>query len=146
MNIKMIFADHIESWDTRADGTATTTHAALEVNDGELKLWSDLHFDKTDEREAHSETGTKAILADLGPDAPGTIPEYLDALGERNDLLRFDVDGEAIWTAQPDLENDEEIVQSVRDATDQIRLEMEAATHNPMLDIEDEDEGEDDDE
>lgn len=146
MNIKMIFADRIESWDTRADGTASTTHAALEVTDGELKLWSDLHFDKTDEREAHSETGTKAILAELGPGAPGTIPEYLDALGERAGLLRFDVDGEAIWTAQPDLENDEEIAKSVRDAVDQIRLEMEAATHNPMLGIEDVDEGEDDDE
>lgn len=146
MNIKMIFGDRIESWDTRADGTATTTHAALEVKHGELKLWSDLHFDKTDEREAHSETGTKAILADLGPGVPGTIPEYLDALGERAGLLRFDVDGEAIWTAQPDLENDEEIAKSVRDAVDQIRLEMEAATHNPMLGIEDVDEGEDDDE
>ena len=36
MNVKMVFADRIDSWDTRADGGATTTHASLEVSGSEL--------------------------------------------------------------------------------------------------------------
>lgn len=105
MNIKMVFADRIDTWDTRADGGATTTHASLAVSGRQLVLWSALTFDNTyDENGSAGESperqyGTPAAIAEISAPGVRTLPEYLDALGEERGLLRFDVDGEAIWEA-----------------------------------------------
>lgn len=114
MNVKMVFADRIDSWDTRADGGATTTHASLKVSDQQLVLLSALTFDSTyDEKGVAGPTpehqyGTPAAIAAVEATGLKTLPEFLDALCEEKGLLRFDVDGEVIWTAStsPDGETD----------------------------------------
>ncbi|MFR3275904.1 MAG: hypothetical protein ACLTS9_11545 [Sutterella wadsworthensis] len=114
MNIKMVFADRIDSWDTRADGGATTTHAALEVSGQQLVLWSALTFDNTyNEKGVADKTperqyGTPAAIAEVEATGLKTLPEFLDALGEEKGLLRLDVDGEAIWTASASPDGDAE--------------------------------------
>ena len=102
MNVKLVFADRIESWDTRADGSATTSHAALEVRGNRLVLWSALDFDGEYDEDGRPgaqrrELGTPRMVLALDGEAPGDIPGFLAAAGERCDLLRFDVDGETIW-------------------------------------------------
>lgn len=112
MNVKMVFADRIDSWDTRADGGATTTHASLEVSEQQLELWSALTFDTQYDEKGIADSkpeyqyGTRAVIAEVEATGLKTLPEFLDALGEEKGLLRFDVDGEAIWTASvsPDAE------------------------------------------
>lgn len=114
MNIKMVFANRIDSWDTRADGGATTTHASLEVSKQQLELWSALTFDTQYDEEGIADSkpeyqyGTRAVIAEVEAAGLKTLPEFLDALGEEKGLLRFDVDGEVIWTAStsPDSETD----------------------------------------
>lgn len=111
MNVKLVFADRIESWDTRADGSATTSHAALEVRGNQLVLWSALDFDEgygEDGRpgEQRRERGTPRAVLALDGDAPGSIPDFLEAAGERHGLLRFDVDGETIWQREEPYEED----------------------------------------
>lgn len=114
MNIKMVFADRIDSWDTRADGGATTTHASLEVSDQQLVLWSALTFDNTYNEKGiadpkpEQQYGTPAAIAEVEATGLTTLPEFLDALGEEKGLLRFDVDGEAIWTASVSPDGDAE--------------------------------------
>ena len=114
MNIKMVFADRIDSWDTRADGGATTTHASLEVSGQKLELWSALTFDTQYNEEGLAgpapeyQYGTRAAIAEVEATGLKTLPEFLDALGEEKGLLRFDVDGEAIWTASVSPDGDAE--------------------------------------
>lgn len=114
MNVKMVFADRIDSWDTRADGGATTSHASLEVSGQQLVLWSALTFDNTyDDNGVADKTperqyGTPAAIAEVEATGLKTLPEFLDALGEERGLLRFDVDGEAIWTASVSPDGDTE--------------------------------------
>lgn len=155
MNIKMVFADRIDSWDTRADGGATTTRATIEVDRCILKLSSVLKFDHQYDRdglpvvEQTKECGTPEIIAKIETPGLSTLPEFLDALGEEQGLLRFDVDGESIWTAAPDLEVDEgeeEYDNPPRGLNGLIMAEMAEPSRNPMLDFIDDDEGEDDDE
>lgn len=114
MNVKLVFADRIESWDTRADGSATTSHAALEVRGCDLVLWSALDFDgdyADDGRpqKERRERGTPRAVLSLDGDAPKTIPGFLEAAGEEHGLLRFDVDGETIWESQPVETSDDDI-------------------------------------
>lgn len=102
MNVKLIFADRIESWDTRADGSATTTHSALEVRGNRLVLWSALNFDGEYGEDGkpgaqRRERGTPRAVLTLDGEAPESIPDFLAAAGERHGLLRFDVDGETLW-------------------------------------------------
>lgn len=114
MNIKMVFADHIDSWDTRADGGATTTHASLEVSGQQLELWSALTFDDQYDEKGFAgpapeyQYGTRAAIAEVEATGLKTLPEFLDALGEEKGLLRFDVDGEVIWTASVSPDGDTE--------------------------------------
>lgn len=102
MNVKLVFADRIESWDTRADGSATTSHAALEVRGCNLVLWSALDFDDdyqpdgTPEKERHEQGTPRAVLS-LKGGSPKTIPDFLESAGEQCGLLRLDVDGETLW-------------------------------------------------
>lgn len=102
MNVKLVFADKIESWDTRADGSATTSHAALEIRGRDLVLWSALDFDDdyrpdgTPEKRRR-ERGTPRVVLSIGEQGPSTLPDFLGAAGEEHGLLRFDVDGETIW-------------------------------------------------
>ena len=102
MNVKLVFADRIETWDTRADGSATTSHAALEVLGSQLVLWSALDFDgeyADDGRpqKGRRERGTPRAVLSLDGDAPKTIPGFLEAANSEHGLLRFDVDGETLW-------------------------------------------------
>ncbi len=102
MNVKLVFADRIEAWDTRADGSATTSHAALEVRGNQLVLWSALDFDGDYGEDGNPgaqrrERGTPRAVLALDGDAPGTIPGFLEAAGKQCGLLRFDVDGETLW-------------------------------------------------
>lgn len=106
MNVKLVYANRIESWDTRADGSATTSRAALEVSDSRLVLWSALSFDGAYDDDGRAirdsqrtEKGCPAVIADLGENAPSSLPEFMQAMGERDGLLRIDVDGETIWEA-----------------------------------------------
>lgn len=114
MNVKLVFADRIESWDTRADGSATTSHAALEIRGCDLVLWSALDFDDdyqpdgTPERR-RSERGTPSAVLSLMRDIPETIPDFLESAGEQCGLLRLDVDGETIWESQPVETSDDDI-------------------------------------
>lgn len=114
MNIKMVFANRIDSWDTRADGGATTTHASLEVSKQQLELWSALTFDTQYDEKGIADSkpeyqyGTRAVIAEVEAAGLKTLPEFLDALGEEKGLLRFDVDGEAIWTASASPDDDAE--------------------------------------
>ena len=107
MNVKLIFADRIEAWDTRADGSATTTHAALEVRRNQLVLWSTLDFDDEygdggEPERRRRERGTPRAVLALDGDAPETIPDFLTVAGEQCGLLRLDIDGETIWESQLD--------------------------------------------
>ncbi len=112
MNVKMVFADRIDSWDTRADGGATTSHASLEVSGRQLVLWSALTFDNTYNEKGIADPtpehqyGTPAAIAEVEAVGLKTLMEFLDALGEEKGLLRLDVDGEAIWTASVSLDDD----------------------------------------
>lgn len=106
MNVKLVFADRIESWDTRADGSATTSHAALEVRGNRLVLWSALDFDGgyADDgtpQERRRERGTPRAILSLKGDAPKTIPDFLEAANSESGLLRFDIDGEVIYQFDP---------------------------------------------
>ena len=152
MNIKMVFANKIESYDTKADGKATTTRAVIEVDRCILKLSSVLKFDHQFDRdglpvgEQTMECGTPEIIARIETPGLSTLPEFLDALGEEQGLLRFDVDGEAIWTAAPDLEVDgggEEYDNPPSGLDGLIMAEMAEPSRNPMLEIIDEDEDDD---
>lgn len=113
MNVKLVFADRIESWDTRADGSATTSHAALEVRGNRLVLWSALDFDGgyADDgtpQESRRERGTPRAILSLKGDAPETIPDFLEAADGQCGLLRFDVDGETLWQHEEPYPGEEE--------------------------------------
>lgn len=114
MNVKLVYADRVESWDTRADGSATTSHAALEVRGNKLVLWSALDFDGeyADDgkpQKNRRERGTPKAVLSLEGEAPRTIPDFLAEAGERCGLLRFDVDGETLWQHEEPYEDDEEV-------------------------------------
>ena len=108
MNVKLVFADRVESWDTRADGTAASTHATLCVHGQDLCLYSRLRYDSFDADEdeggfvrstgSYVEVTTEERLLTL-PDmvSPKTLPDFLALSGVTLGLLRLDVDGESIY-------------------------------------------------
>ncbi|OUP06139.1 hypothetical protein [Collinsella sp. An2] len=115
MNVKLVFADRIESWDTRADGSATTSHAALEVHGNQLVLWSALDFDEGysesgEPEKRRRERGTPRAVLALDGETPETIPGFLEVAGERYGLLRFDVDGETLWQREEPYGDDGEVL------------------------------------
>lgn len=102
MNVKMVYGTSIESYDTRADGTATTSRAVLEVSgDGRsLVLWSGLTFEDYDDDgnpvRPREERGTPTVVAEVSAPADGLV-DLLETAGRESGLLRCDVDGETIW-------------------------------------------------
>lgn len=117
MNIKIVYADRIEAWDTRADGSASTSHAVLRVNGQHLELWSDLRFEEGYDPEkggqakiSRTEEGkAESILSISAENAPRDLKTWLAAAHEESGLLRLDVDGETLYTYEEPDEDDEVI-------------------------------------
>lgn len=136
MNVAMWYDTCIETFDTRADGSAAATKAALEVRQRDdallLVLWSQLTYGGYDRNgalvaEEREERGVPVEVASVGigwalgrlDDAgaspsmikrAGTIQGFLDLLGVVGAVdshgavlhfLRCDVDGAAVWEADP---------------------------------------------
>ena len=115
MNIKIIYADRIDSWDTRADGSASTSHAVLRVNGQHLELWSDLKFeDEYDEKtgeaqKTRTESGrAESIMRISAQSAPKNLSDWLAAAHEESGLRRLDVDGETIYEYKKPAEEESE--------------------------------------
>lgn len=121
MNIKIVYADRIDSWDTRADGSASTSHAVLRVNGQHLELWSKLRFDEDYNPEngvakkQRQETGkAESILRINTTDAPQNLIEWCAIAHDELGLLRLDVDGETFYKFE---EPDEDEVENVFDVS-----------------------------
>lgn len=102
MNVKLVYADRIDSWDTRADGSAATSHALLRVRGKNLELWSSLRFDEDyDEKGAAQKSRTESGVAEgilhVAGDAPKDLPGWLAVAHDELGLLRLDVDGETVY-------------------------------------------------
>lgn len=119
----MIYKDHVDTWETRADGNAATTHAVLEIstkwlaNRVSLVVWSHLKYEtkynalgelvnEDGAPEEREEKGSPEVLyyfeqRDLNKPVE-TLQEFWELMGERAGLLRFDVDGETFWQAEPE--------------------------------------------
>lgn len=112
MNVKLIYPNRIESWDTRADGSATTSHAQLVIANGtSLQLWSCLWRDEFDSdgnpvegAQDIEESGYPREIAHLGNHCARDLFEFCGALHFESGLLRLDVDGEALYEYVPDEE------------------------------------------
>lgn len=116
MNIKIVYADRIDSWDTRADGSASTSHAVLRVNGQHLELWSKLRFDEDYNPEngvakkQRQETGkAESILRINTTDAPQNLIEWCAIAHDELGLLRLDVDGETFYKFEEPDEDEETI-------------------------------------
>lgn len=102
MNVKLVYADRIDSWDTRADGSATTSHALLRVRGKNLELWSSLRFDDDYDEEgaaqkSRTESGIAEEILHVSGDAPKNLPGWLAVAHDELGLLRLDVDGETVY-------------------------------------------------
>lgn len=114
MNIKFVYADRIETWDTRADGSASTSHAVLRVNGQHLELWSKLRFDENYDPEngvakkQRQESGkAESILRVDATDAPQDLVGWCAVAHDELGLLRLDVDGETFYRfEEPDEDNE----------------------------------------
>lgn len=113
MNIKLVYADRIDAWDTRADGSASTSHAVLRVNGQNLELWSKLRFDEDYDPEEgvaknqRQESGkAESILRISTTDAPQDLVGWLAAAHDEHGLLRLDVDGETFYSYEEPDENE----------------------------------------
>lgn len=123
MNIKIVYEDRIDAWDTRADGSASTSHAVLRVNGQHLELWSDLRFEEGYDPEksgqaksSRTEEGkAESILSISAENAPRDLKNWLAAAHEESGLLRFDIDGETFYAYE---EPDE--VENVFDVSDTV--------------------------
>ena len=121
MNIKIVYEDRIDAWDTRADGSASTSHAVLRVNGQHLELWSKLRFDEDYNPEngvakkQRQETGkAESILRINTTDAPQNLIEWCAIAHDELGLLRLDVDGETFYKFE---EPDEDEVENVFDVS-----------------------------
>ena len=114
MNVKIFWPDRVESYDTRDDGEAAHAKAwlAWEVEGlagYRLRLWSQLYYDdETDTTRGWPMTLFGGVMLAT---KPRDIIDLLEGAGrgavregEKNvvRLLRFDVDGETLWEAEPD--------------------------------------------
>lgn len=114
MNVKVFWPDRVESYDTRDDGEAAHAKAwlAWEANGFSvynLKLWSQLYYDSESEA---TRGWPMTLFGGVAMDEkPKDIIDLLEGAGrgavrEGEDevvkLLRFDVDGETLWDADPD--------------------------------------------
>lgn len=122
MNIKIVYADRIDSWDTRADGSASTSHAVLRVNGQHLELWSKLRFDENYDPEngvakkQRQESGkAESILRVDATDAPQNLIDWCDVAHDELGLLRLDVDGETFFKYEEPDEDEEEAEENVND-------------------------------
>lgn len=113
MNIKIVYADRIDSWDTRADGSASTSHAVLRVNGRNLELWSKLRFDEDYNPEdgvakkQRQESGkAESILCIDAADAPQDLIGWCAVAHDKLGLLRLDVDGETFYKYEEPDEDD----------------------------------------
>ena len=113
MNIKIVYADRIDSWDTRADGSASTSHAVLRVNGRNLELWSKLKFDEDYNPEdgvakkQRQESGkAESILCVNAIDAPQDLVGWCAIAHDELGLLRLDVDGETFYRYEEPDEDD----------------------------------------
>lgn len=116
MNIKIVYEDRIDAWDTRADGSASTSHAVLRVNGQHLELWSKLRFDEDYNPEngvakkQRQESGkAESILRINTTDAPKNLVEWCAIAHNELGLLRLDVDGETFYKFEEPDEDDEPI-------------------------------------
>lgn len=117
MNIKIVYEDRIDAWDTRADGSASTSHAVLRVNGQHLELWSDLRFEEGYDPEksgqaknSRTEEGkAESILNISAENAPRGIKDWLAVAHDESGLLRFDIDGETFYEYEEPDEDDEAI-------------------------------------
>lgn len=115
MNIKIVYADRIDSWDTRADGSASTSHAVLRVNGRNLELWSKLRFDEDYNPEdgvakkQRQESGkAESILCVNANEAPQNLIDWCAVAHDELGLLRLDVDGETFYKyEEPDEDGDD---------------------------------------
>lgn len=118
MNVKLVFADGIDSWDTRADGSASVSRSTLCVRGQRLCLRSALTFEEfknpkngenTVEPEMNwTENGSwKTILAVKSPNPPQDIIGWLGVAHDELRLLRLDVDGETFYEFENPDENGE---------------------------------------
>lgn len=119
MNIKIVYEDRIDAWDTRADGSASTSHAVLRVNGRHLELWSDLRFEEGYDPEksgqaksSRTEEGkAESILSISAENAPRDLKTWLAAAHDEHGLLRLDVDGETFYGyEEPDENEDDEAI------------------------------------
>lgn len=116
MNIKLVYADRIDAWDTRADGSASTSHAVLRVNGQHLELWSKLKFDEDYNPEngvaknQRQESGkAESILRVNATDAPQDLVGWCAIAHDELGLLRLDVDGETFYRYEEPDEDDEAV-------------------------------------
>lgn len=116
MNIKIVYEDRIDAWDTRADGSASTSHAVLRVNGRHLELWSALRFEEGYDPEksgqaksSRTEEGqAESILSISAENAPQILNAWLAVAHDEHGLLRLDVDGETLYKfEEPDEDEDE---------------------------------------
>lgn len=112
MNVKFVYPNSMRVWDTRADGSASTSCACIQIDGISLLLWSKLKFEKfTADGKGNpirTEDGNKEEIARLPEkyreDPPATLADYAAAMCKEYALLRFDIDGETIWQYQPEQE------------------------------------------
>lgn len=120
MHVKTIYQNRIETFETRADGSARLNHAVLSVDAddtiSELLLWSELVIQESiDDLSDTIEGNPDRILAVDGHF--DTLQAILEAAGEQNGLLRLDVDGETLFQLQE--EEDEDLDRMVEKGPDE---------------------------
>lgn len=139
MNIKAVYADHIDVWDSRADGSAYSSHASLRVRGNSLVFYTELKFvteyasgiSKPDEEKEektkpegwplvrkveHSFAETVLKLEDETEQLT-SLDEFLALAHDELGLLRLDVDGESVYEYE---EPAEEVVEDEGSETEDI--------------------------
>lgn len=122
MNIKLVYADRIDAWDTRADGSASTSHAVLLVKGQHLELWSKLRFDEDYDPEdgvaknQRQESGkAESILRIDATDAPQDLVGWCALAHDELGLLRLDVDGETFYRYEEPTEDEDDVADNASD-------------------------------